>query len=115
MAPKDWTQWLDLASLVHNNHRNETTGLSPNKILLGYKLAMAPSEVIQTKNEDAKECIKVMMEQRQQAIWAINWTAKQGETIKDLYQEGAQVWLEASHIKTRYQKTKLAPKQYRPF
>jgi Chromo (CHRromatin Organisation MOdifier) domain len=57
----------------------------------------------------------VMIKQRQQAIWAINRTAKQGETIKDLYQEGDQVWLEASHIKTWHQKTKLAPKQYRPF
>jgi Chromo (CHRromatin Organisation MOdifier) domain len=32
-----------------------------------------------------------------------------------LYQKGDQVWLEASHIKTRHQKTKLAPKRYGPF
>jgi hypothetical protein len=62
MAPEDWTQWLDLALLVHNNHRNETTRLSPNKILLAYEPEMAPSETIQTKNEDAKEHIKIMME-----------------------------------------------------
>jgi hypothetical protein len=72
MAPEDWTQWLDLASLVHNNRKNETTRLSPNEIFLGYELETAPSEAIQTKNENAEECIKVMMEQRQQAIWAIN-------------------------------------------
>jgi hypothetical protein len=76
---------------------------------------MALSEVVQTRNEDTEKHIKVMMEQRQQAIWAINRTARQGETIKDLYQEGDQVWLEVSHIKTRHQKTKLAPKQYGPF
>ena len=35
--PQDWTQWLALASAVHNNRRNATTGLSPNQILLGYK------------------------------------------------------------------------------
>jgi hypothetical protein len=72
MAPEDWTQWLDLASLVHNNCRNKTTGLSPNEILLGYKPETAPSEIAQTKNEDAEENIKVMIERRQQAIWAIN-------------------------------------------
>jgi hypothetical protein len=76
---------------------------------------MIPSETVQTKNEDAEERIRVMMEQRQQAIWAINQSAKQGETIMDLYQEGDQVWLEASYIKTWHQKTKLAPKQYGPF
>jgi len=28
--PKDWTQWLDLASTVHNNQRNTTTKLFSN-------------------------------------------------------------------------------------
>ena len=35
--PQDWTQWLALASVVHNNRKNTTTRLSPNQILLGYK------------------------------------------------------------------------------
>ena len=35
--PEDWTQWLALASAVHNNRRNATTGLLPNQILLGYE------------------------------------------------------------------------------
>jgi hypothetical protein len=115
MAPKDWTQWLNLASLIHNNRKNKTTELSPNEILLGYEPETALSETIPTKNEDMEECIKIMMERRQQAIWAINRTAKQSKTVKDLYQEGNQVWLEASHIKTRHQKTKLVPKRYGPF
>jgi hypothetical protein len=62
MAPEDWTQWLDLALLVYNNRKNETTGLSPNEILLGYEPETAPSETIQTKNEDAEDRIKIMME-----------------------------------------------------
>ncbi len=33
MAPKDWTNWLSIATVVHNNWRNATTGLSPNQIL----------------------------------------------------------------------------------
>jgi hypothetical protein len=28
--PKDWTKWLALATSVHNNRKNVTTGLSPN-------------------------------------------------------------------------------------
>jgi hypothetical protein len=29
-SPKDWTHWLAIATAVHNNQKNETTGLSPN-------------------------------------------------------------------------------------
>jgi hypothetical protein len=32
--PDDWTQWLAIMMMVHNNWKNETTGLSPNQILL---------------------------------------------------------------------------------
>ena len=28
--PEDWDRWLTTASTVHNNQRNQTTGLSPN-------------------------------------------------------------------------------------
>jgi hypothetical protein len=37
---------MAMASAVHNNRRNETTGLSPNQILLGYETALAPPEMI---------------------------------------------------------------------
>src|SRR6266566_6304568 len=37
---EDWTHWLALASAVHNNRRNETTGLSPNQILLGHDTSL---------------------------------------------------------------------------
>jgi hypothetical protein len=29
-SPEDWTHWLAIATAVHNNQWNETTGLSPN-------------------------------------------------------------------------------------
>ena len=44
VAPKDWTQWLTIASAVHNNQENATTKLAPNQILLGYKTTLIPSE-----------------------------------------------------------------------
>jgi hypothetical protein len=31
--PEHWTQWLPLATMVHNNQRNATTSLMPNQIL----------------------------------------------------------------------------------
>jgi len=35
MAPEDWTNWLSIATAIHNDRKNVTTGLSPNQILWG--------------------------------------------------------------------------------
>jgi hypothetical protein len=114
-APEDWTQWMAMASAVHNNRRNETTGLSPNQILLGYETALAPPEMITSNNEAVEDRIKTMMERRAQAIDAINQANKGKPVIPSQYEVGAQVWLEATHLKIHHQKTKLAPKRYGPF
>ena len=56
-----------------------------------------------------------MIEKRLAAIDAINQMAKTRATIPSQYKVGDQVWLEATHLKLRHQKTKLAPKCYGPF
>jgi len=60
--PEHWTQWLDIASAVHNNRKNTTTGLSPNQILLGYEINLIPSETLPSNNQMAEDRIKNMME-----------------------------------------------------
>ena len=60
--PEDWTQWLDIASLVHNNRRNATTGLSPNQILMGYEPTLIPSETPPSNNETVERRIQELME-----------------------------------------------------
>jgi hypothetical protein len=60
--PENWTQWLDIASLVHNNRRNATTGLSPNQILMGYEPTTAPSEAPPSNNETVEQRIQELME-----------------------------------------------------
>jgi hypothetical protein len=62
MSPDDWTQWLAIAIVVHNNRKNETTGLSPNQILLGHELMLHPSQGTLSNNEVAETWIKNMME-----------------------------------------------------
>jgi hypothetical protein len=57
---------------VHNNQKNETTRLSPNQILLGYKLTLQPEEGDPSNNEAAETRIQNMKEKRAQAIDAIN-------------------------------------------
>ena len=75
MQPEDWEQWLPLASAVHNNQKNATTSLLPNQILLGYKTELTPVTTPITNNERAEDRIKVMTEQRAQAIEALNKAA----------------------------------------
>jgi hypothetical protein len=56
-----------------------------------------------------------MLEKRQQAIEALNRMAGQAPTAEQLYKQGDQVWLEATHLRFPHQKTKLLPKRYGPF
>jgi hypothetical protein len=56
-----------------------------------------------------------MKEKRAQAIDAINQAARSEQVMTSQYKSGEQVWLEATHLKICYQKTKLKPKRYGPF
>jgi hypothetical protein len=62
MAPKDWTQWLALATAVHNNRINVTTGLSPNQIILGYDILINLELTNPVSNETAEERVRIMNE-----------------------------------------------------
>jgi hypothetical protein len=72
ISPDDWTQWLAIATAVHNNRKNDMTGLLPNQILLGHELTLHLSQGTLSNNEVTKTQIKNMMEKRAQAIDAIN-------------------------------------------
>ena len=54
-APEDWTHWISLATAVHNNRKNETTGLSPNQILLGYETELLPTDIKASNNQMAED------------------------------------------------------------
>jgi hypothetical protein len=111
----NWTQWLAIATAVHNNWKNEVTSLSPNQILLGYELTLHPTGDALSNNEAAETWIKNMTEKQAQAINAINQTTWGGQVIPLQYKPGEQVWLEATHLKICHQKMRLNPKHYGPF
>ncbi len=50
MDLKGWIHWLALATAVHNNWTNVTTGLSPNQILLGYNPVLNQEKSLGTTN-----------------------------------------------------------------
>jgi transposase InsO family protein len=33
----EWSKWLPMATAVHNNNRNSTTGFTPNELLIGWE------------------------------------------------------------------------------
>jgi len=49
--PEDWSTWLPIATAVHNNRRNATTGLSPNQILFSYETTLIPSSFSEMNNQ----------------------------------------------------------------
>ena len=113
--PKDWTQWLALASAVHNNWRNSTTSLLPNQVLLGYDILLNPELILSVINETAEERVKLMEQRWAQATAALNETAERSGMPPAQYSPGDQVWLEGKNLCLPFQATKLTPKQYRPF
>jgi hypothetical protein len=91
--PEDWTQWLALASVIHNNRKNATTGLSPNQILLGHKPPLTLEMSPPSNNDLAEQHIRKLIENRDQATRAINEAAKGNGTIPEQYHSRDQVWL----------------------
>jgi hypothetical protein len=69
---EDWTYWLPMATAVHNNQKNTTTGLSPNQILMGYEMELLPLSTLTSNNSTAKERIKTLFQNQALAIEAIN-------------------------------------------
>jgi len=111
----DWSQWLTVASAVHNDHVNATLGMTPNEALLGYRPTLHPDQNTTTNNQMAEQRLETLHQKRTQAVAAINRVAKRNPTPEQQFKEGDQVWLEASNLKLPYHTPKLAPRRQGPF
>jgi len=111
----DWSQWLTVASAVHNDHVNATLGVAPSEILLGYCPTLHPDQNVPSSNQTAEQRMEALHQKRAQAIAAINKVANQGHTPEGRFKEGDQVWLEATNLKLPYHMPKLAPRRQGPF
>ena len=108
----DWSDWLTVATAVHNHFENATTQVTPIEALLGY-LPRLDYSGPPSMNERAEERTINAHQKRVQAKEAINrWAGKQP---KAKFGAGDRVWLEGKNLKLPYQNLKLAPKRYGPF
>jgi hypothetical protein len=51
----EWSKWLPMATAVHNNSTNSTTGFAPNELLIGWEPPLAVEQRSESKNLMAKE------------------------------------------------------------
>jgi hypothetical protein len=51
----EWSKWLPMATAVHNNSQNSTTGFTPNELLIGWEPPLAAEQYSESKNHMAEE------------------------------------------------------------
>jgi len=52
---EDWSDWLAVATLVHNNSANLTTGFAPNKLFIGWEPPLTTEQGESSNNNTAEE------------------------------------------------------------
>jgi hypothetical protein len=70
----EWSKWLPMATTVHNNSRNSTTGFAPSELLVGWEPPLSTGQCAESKNQTAEEYLTNLHRNRLMAIHALNRT-----------------------------------------
>src|SRR5580693_5154777 len=68
----EWSKWLPMATAVHNNSRNSTTGFAPNELLIRWEPPLSTGQHSESKNQTVEEYLSNMRRNRLIAIHALN-------------------------------------------
>jgi Chromo (CHRromatin Organisation MOdifier) domain len=104
-----------MATVVHNNTRNSTTGFTPNTLLLGWDPPLALDQTLSTSNQKAEDYVAKFQKNRLLAILALNKAASAHAPLSSKYFQGQRVWLEGKNLPISHGTIKLSPKRYGPF
>jgi Chromo (CHRromatin Organisation MOdifier) domain len=116
MANQDeWSRWLSITTLIHNNSVNSTTGLAPFQLLIGWEPLITQNQIHETNNQTAEQMAEQLEGNRQLAVQALNHAANTKGILESQYHIGQKVWLEAKNLPLQYGSLKLAPRHHRPF
>jgi hypothetical protein len=110
-----WSKWLPMATAVHNNSRNSTTGFAPNKLLIGWEPPLAVEQRSESKNQMAEEYLSNMQHNRLMAIHTLNKVTYKTSIPMNQWTEGQLAWLEGKNLPLPYGTAKLAPRCHRLF
>jgi Chromo (CHRromatin Organisation MOdifier) domain len=111
----DWARWLPIATAVHNNVRNSTTGFAPSTLLIGWEPPLFPDQIATTSNQKTKDYMAKFQKNRLMAILALNKTTSTHIPMSNRYNLGQRVWLEGKNLPMTHGTAKLLPKRYGPF
>ncbi len=106
---------LPLATLVHNNAKNGTTGFAPNDLLIRREPPATPEQAEGADNPLAEQWVTQLREQQILATQALNNAVKKATPTEAKWGVGQKVWLEAKNLALPYGTIKLAPRCYGPF
>jgi hypothetical protein len=108
----DWAAMLAVATLMHNNARNSTTGLTPNCLITSLEPAATPDHGEGTDNPLAEERVDQLRQWRILAREALNNAANRHSPSENVFRLGQRVWLNAKNLRLPYSSVKLAPKHH---
>jgi Integrase zinc binding domain/Chromo (CHRromatin Organisation MOdifier) domain len=111
----DWATWLPVATAVHNNLRNSTTGFAPSTLLIGWEPPLSPNQDVITSNQTTNDYVSEFQKRRLMAILALNKVANTHTPTPSHFELGQRVWLEAKNLPISHGSAKLLPKRYSPF
>jgi hypothetical protein len=101
-----------MATAVHNNSRNSTTGFAPNKLLIGWEPPLVVQQWSGSKNLTAEEYLSGIRRNRLMAIHTLNKVTYRTEVPMSNWRIGQQVWLEGKNLPLPYRMVKLAPRHH---
>ncbi len=105
---EDWSTMLPLATLVHNNARNGTTGFTPNDLLIGREPPAIPEQAKGADNPLMEQRVTQLRQWRILTTQVLNNMAKGARPTEAKWSIGQKVWLKAKNLALPYGMVKLA-------
>jgi hypothetical protein len=112
---KEWSTLLAMATLVHNNAANATTGLAPNQLLIGREPPATPAQGEGSDNPLVEHQVRKLIKRQIMATQALNKVAQNYSPNVPRWTKGQKVWLNTKNLTLPYRSIKLAPRRHRPF
>jgi hypothetical protein len=110
-----WSKYLTIATLVHNNSKNASTGYMLSKLLIGWEPPLTPAQAASSNNQLTERSTKQLQQHQVLATTTLNNLTNNKAPTEAHYKQGQQVWLEAKNLALPYGTIKLAPRCHRPF